>query len=171
MADGRQEDEAERLFRMVSRKGGGDRAAKGMADDDGLGETEAIHQRGDCVSLRRQRFVVAAFRPAEARPVEKQHLGTAFEQRPERQHLVVEVGAGAMDENDRRQIAAGGSRDMDVVDPGAVDLGELTHWRIAALNHPEAGTGNAGQGKDGRDEEEKRGEDEVHARKYEDGRN
>lgn len=125
-----------------------------MCDDDRLFDAEAVHQRGDRVGLLGKRFIVAAFRPAEARAVEEQHLGAALERRPQRQHLVLEVGAGTMDEDDRRQVGAGGRRDIGIMDARALDLGELAGRRAASLDQPDAGAGDAGQGKEERDEEE-----------------
>ena len=78
-----------------------------------------------------------ASRPAMAGPVEEQHLGAAFEQRPQRQHLVVQIGAGAMDEDHRRQVGIWRRRDVDVVDAGAVDVDEAADRRIAPLDQPE----------------------------------
>jgi hypothetical protein len=147
---------------MLAGKRRGDRAAEGMRDDDGLFHTEAVHQRGDRIGLRGQRFVVATSRPAEARAVEEQHFGAALERRLQRQHLVLEVGAGAVDEDDWRQAGAGGRRDMDVMDARAVDLGELADRRTAPLDQPDPGAGDTGQGKEERDDEKERGADEVH---------
>ena len=164
----RQEDEAERLVGMLAAESRRHHAAEGMADDDCLLDAETVHQRGDGVGLRRRVFIVAgpAPGPARARPVEEQHFGAAFEQRPERQHLVLEIGAGAMDEDDRRQVRIGGRRNMDIVDAGAVDVGEFADRRIAALDQPRADAGDADKGKDECEEEGERGVDQVHAGIY-----
>ncbi|WP_263483913.1 hypothetical protein [Mesorhizobium sp. CA8] len=58
-----------------------------------------------------------------------------------------------MDEDDRRQVGAGRRRDMDVMDARAVDLGERPVRRVAALDRPDAGAGDTGQGEEERDEE------------------
>ena len=131
----------------------------------GLVDAETVHQPGDGVGLRRRALIVAgaACRPAEARPVEEDHLGAAFEQRPDRQHLIPEVGAGAMDEDDRRQLGILRRRHVDIVDAGAVDVGKFAGRRIAPLDQPRAGAGDTGKGKDEREEEGTGGVNEVHA--------
>ncbi len=99
-------------------------------------------------------------------PVEEQHLGTALKQGSERQHLVPEIGAGAVNEDDRRQVGIGGSRNVDVVDASTVDVGEIADRRVAALDQPRTGAGDAGKGEHKRHEEGERGIDKVHGRRY-----
>ena len=118
-----------------------------MADDDRLLDAEQIHQRGErpCLPERRLVLAGAALGPAMAGPVEEQQFGAAFEQRPRRHHLVVEIGAGAMDEDDRRQVGRGRRRHMHEVDARPVDDRECADRRIAPLDQPGAGPRHAGQ--------------------------
>ena len=60
-----------------------------------------------------------------ARAIEKQQFGPAFQKRPERNQLVSQIGAGAMDEDDRREIGVFRRRHMDIMQTSAVDLGEV----------------------------------------------
>lgn len=166
MRGGRKEDEAKRFFRMLTGEGRGDRAAEGMGDDDCVADSQPVHQRGNGIRLLRQRLIASALRPAEPRAVQEQHFGATLEQGPQRQHLVLEIGAGAMDEDDRRQLGAGGRRDMDIMDARAIDLGERAGRRAASLDQPDAGAGDAGEGKEESNEEEEGGADEVHAEGY-----
>ena len=71
-----------------------------------------------------------------------------------------------MDEDDRRQVGIGGRRNMDIVDAGAVDVGEFADRRIAALDQPRAGAGDADKDEDKRHQEGERGVDQVHAGRY-----
>ncbi|MHC2794395.1 hypothetical protein ACVINZ_003407 [Mesorhizobium jarvisii] len=143
-------------------------ATEGMADDDRLPDAEAVHQGSEGIGLRRRILIVAgpAPRPAVTRPVEEQHFGAALEQRPKRQHLIPEIGAGAMDEDDRRQLRIGGGWNVDIMDAGAADVGEFANGWIAALDQPRADAGHADQGKDEREKEGERGGDQVHVGRY-----
>ena len=92
-------------------------------------DAEPIHQCGERRCLAGRRLVAgAALGPAMAGPVEEQHLGAAFEQRPRRHHLVVQIGAGAMDEDERRQLGPAGA-------------GTWTKWMPRAVDDREAPTG------------------------------
>ena len=146
MGGGGEEDEALRLVGMVEREGGGDRAAEGMADDDGRADAEPVHQAGDqCGLLALFLMAVAAARPAVAGPVEEEHFGPAFEQRPQRHHLVVQIGACAVDEDDGRKVGAFRRRDVDVVQGDAVDVGKAAGGRVAPLDQPGVHPRDAGK--------------------------
>ena len=110
MGGGGEEDEAPCLFGMVEREGRGDRPAEGMADDDGRADAEAVHQAGDQRCLLAL-FVMAAAAagPAVTGAIEEEHFRPAFEQRPQRHHLVVQIGAGAVDEDDGRKVRPSGT--------------------------------------------------------------
>jgi hypothetical protein len=97
-----------------------------------------VHQSCDGAGLCRWGLVVAgaAPRPACTRAVEEQHLGTAFQQGPQRQHLIPEIGAGAVDKDDRRQFRVFPGRNVNVVDAGTVYIREVADRRIAALDQP-----------------------------------
>ena len=163
MRGGGDEDEAGCPARVGERKGGGDSAAEGVSDNDGVLHAQFVHQRGDGVGLTEGGFVGStAARPAMARAVEKQHLGTAFEKRTERKHLVLEVAARAVDEDQRRQVAVGRAGDVHIVHPGSGDRHEFTCRGIAALDQPRADAADAGQAE--KQGEHKRDEcrDEIH---------
>ena len=135
-----------------------------MADEDRLADAEPLHQRGDRRCLAGRRLVAAAaLRPAMAGPVEEQHLGAAFEQGPQRHHLILQIGAGAVDEDDRRQLGIGRRRHVDEMHAACrrhrrscrpADCGARS-----ARRRPRA----AGEGEDQGQQESERGGEEVHA--------
>ena len=55
---------------------------------------------------------------------------------------------------------------MDIVDAGAVYVGEVADRRIAALDQPRTGAGDTGKGEHKRHEEGERGVDQVHEERY-----
>ena len=160
-----QKHQAARLLGIRERKRGRFRRSPGMADDDRLLDAERIHQCGErpCLSERRLVLARAALGPAMAGPVEEQQFGAGFEQRPRRHHLVLEIGAGAMDEDDRRQLGRGRRRHMHEVDARPVDGRECADRRIAPLDQPDAGPRHAGQDKHQGKQEIDGGEGDVHA--------
>ena len=122
---------------MVEREGSRDRSAEGMADDDGLADAEAIHQAGDQSGLLALFLVpMTAARPAVTGPVEEEHFGLAFEQRPQRHHLVVQIGACAVDEDNGRKARAFRSGNVNIMQGNAVDVGKAADGRVAPLDQP-----------------------------------
>ena len=157
--------EAGRLLGIGEREGGRLGRAERMADDNRLVDADRIHQRGQrlCLAERRIVFARAAFGPAEPRPVEEQQFGAAFEQRPQRHHLVPEIGAGAVDEDDWRQVGLGRARHMHEVNARAVGDDEVADRRIAALDLPHAKARDPRQHEHQSKQQGDRSGDDVHA--------
>jgi hypothetical protein len=154
-----------RPVRLFEPEGGGDRPAEGVANDDRVPDAEMVHQCCYGSGLAGRRVVVAgaAARPAMARPVEKQQFAAALQKRPERNHLIPEICAGAMDEDDRREIGVFRRGHMDKVQAGAVDLGEAADRRVAALDQPRSDARDADKHQEQREQEGDEGVDQIHA--------
>jgi hypothetical protein len=114
------------------------------------------------------RIAVAAPRPAMPGTVEEKQFGAPLEKRPQRHHLVEQIAAGPMQEDDRRQFRRGGGSDMDKVHPRAVHLGEGAGRRAGALDCGNAGAAYPEQdeGEAGKDRE--RDCEEVHSERFRD---
>ncbi len=97
-----------------------------------------------------------------ARPVEEEHLRPPFEQRPQGQHLVLQIGACAVNEDDWRQVGVWRGRHMHIVNARAIDLGEFADRRVAPLDHPRAHPGQADEDEEQREQEGEGGVDQVH---------
>jgi hypothetical protein len=59
------------------------------------------------------------------RPVYEEHFGATFQLSPEGAHLIKQISAGTMDENQRRQVCILRARDMYGIHPEAADVGQL----------------------------------------------
>ncbi len=114
-------------IRMAQRKACDHRAGKGMADDDRLADAALFHQPGDRIGLtiRPGVFRPAALGKAVAGAVDEQHLGAALQQGTEGRHLVQHVAAGAVDEDDGRQICGRACGHEHAVHAEAADIDAL----------------------------------------------
>jgi hypothetical protein len=74
-------------------------------------------------------------------PVEKQHLCAAFEQGPERDHLVIQIGARAMDKDERWKVSLGSGGHIDIMQLRSVSLNERSNRRILPRNPCRPDTG------------------------------
>lgn len=138
MSGGREEEQAGGFVRMAQAEGGGDRAAEGMADDDRLFDAALLHQSGDCICLAGGDGVLrtAAFGIAMTGAIDEQHFRPAFECGAEGHDLVEQIAAGAVNEDQSRQIRIFWRRDVDRIHAVAADIGQFADIRIGVFKLP-----------------------------------
>ena len=101
----RDENEPGDALRIIERESQRQRAAPGMADDDGAIDAEPIEhvaQHGRLIG-RRAPLAGLARAEAEARPIDENDAVTRGEPLAEREMHVLEIGAGAVEKHDRRR--------------------------------------------------------------------
>ena len=80
----------------------------------------------------------------------------------QRHHLVVKIGASAVNEDNGRKRGTFGRRDVDVMQPDAVDVSEGTYRRVAPLDQPGVGARHDRQHQKQCEQESERGGEKVH---------
>ncbi len=152
----REEEQTERLFGMFQREAGGDRRAKRMACYDCLVDAALVHQTGDGVGLTigKAIFRAATLGIAMAGAVDEQQVGTALQRPAKGEELVAQIAAGAMDEQDRRQVRGRSSRQQHRIHPEAADIDQLTDTGRIPLDDRRLPAGEGQQQTNG-DEQEK----------------
>ena len=159
-----QKDEALCLSRMIQREGSRHRTAEGMGDDDRLLNAKVLHQGGKRRGLTRLRVVAsAALRPAVSRPVDEEKFRVAFEPWTKRQHLVEQIAARAVQEDDGRKVGSAGAGHVHIVDGCAADLGEAADRLVAPFDQPRASPGQPHQNENQGQKEGYEGVGKVHA--------
>ena len=68
-----------------------------------------------------------------ARPVNEQHFGAPGKRACKGFELVAQIAAGAVDEDQRRQIGGGWTRQMQGIDAEAANIGELANIGMGLL--------------------------------------
>ena len=132
----RQEQQAGRPLWMPYGKGCSNCAAEGMADDDGPFDRKRRQEFGDGIRLAGGKgiFGAATLGIAMAGAVDKDHFRSTFQGRSKSLHLILQIAAGAMDEDQRREIGAHRFRDVERVDAVTADVGKRADIGVIALD-------------------------------------
>ncbi|EGE55990.1 hypothetical protein RHECNPAF_770024 [Rhizobium etli CNPAF512] len=138
MGGGCQKEQAGCLFGMAQAEGCGDRAAERMTDNDRPLDAACLHQPGDRVRLagRHRIFGAAAFGIAVTGAIDEEHFGPALECGAEGDELVEQIAAGAVNEDESRQIGMFRTLDMDGIHAIAADIRQFTDIGIGLFESP-----------------------------------
>src|ERR1700728_5143889 len=126
----RQQNETGDTVRMIKRESQRQRAAPGMTDQHGALDRKSVQQFAQDRRLvgRRSTLPRRPLAPALARPIDENDALPRRKRLAERKPHVFEIAAGAMQENDRRLVRAGGraAAQFDHVLALTVDIDEAT---------------------------------------------
>ncbi len=116
---------------MAKGKARGDRPAEGVADDDRPRHASHVHQLCDRIRLAIGAIIrpPAALGVAVARPVDEKHLRAALEGRSKGMHLIEQVAARTVNEDERDQVSLRSRRQVDAVHAEAADVDQLARIR------------------------------------------